>query len=1458
MAAGAELRAYVNNLDQARANVGEVREVIEHIDKAIDVAQLAIQAVDAVEQRADAFGKTLQQMKLSLKLMDKAGPLKAAAKAGLQIVDKLEDAARQIERKAHDLAKAIDDKQIEQKLDKAEHKLQQFDRQLDEAGTSLQVRAAVTAATVVALDTVDALDPNGDPAALLSLAADRRVAVSNAQIGALNAVYGAVRDTLGFTEQAVPASSFQPVVEVRLQFDKIAASLDVLRGPLNVVSSVLKPVEPLLNAVGFVFDVTVGPVINYLVESLGIRGVVDAAAERIAALLPSPAVLDTVLADFDRALAELGPLGELSDAFGISDWVDDLRAELIGDLGDAAGGPLGLGNDGPDTLVGDGDDELFDAGAGNDRIDAGGGHDVLVAGPGHDTLLGGPGHDTVVFAGHFAEYRFVHDAATGTITFDHAAPATRTASDGVDETRDIEVFAFKDFQLSRDTLLSAVRVASPGQTLLQGGSGTDLLFAGATAITLEGLGGDDVLYGSPQADVLRGGDGNDMLVRSAGNDTLDGGPGVDTWRFGVSTVQGNPSPHIDLRDGTGFIGRDRVAFAGIENVVVEYERPSWLFGDDGANRLVSSGQRDVLDGRGGNDRLEGGQQDDVLIGGPGADSLYGGDGFDVLAAADTATAGQANHYDGGAGDADVLTYQGGLIDWLRREHIDDLIRSKAASQAEVSGPVRVLADQGVVERLSADGRSVVATDSFTGIETVVGSNGNDELHAGSRGTNPLHTLDGGPGNDVLYAEQSDARLQGGDGDDRIVGGTGGFSAFGGQGFNTLDLSTLPDVRWLVRVTSLAGNALQSFDAREGSALAEPGTSLKDDWGAARLGGGNVGVFQRYLGGPRDDHFEVQGYDGIALEGGGGDDFLMGMFGGSGSVSFQLLGGEGRDHLVLQDIGTADGGVDDDLIEIDAAASARVRAVGGSGDDVIRLRSGNTTVEGGEGIDTLAAAARNARDGFNVDLNTGYLSGFNSPNNIWGSVSGIEIVLGANGFSNRIIGSRSGDQLVGGDRGDLLMGGEGADALYGGPGNDEILAEWGDDLLHGGDGSDRLDGGDGIDTASWAWFAPAVQPGELARTTYAGVRADLASGYATVSSGGVVATDTLVNIENLIGSNGDDVLIGDDTANLLAGGGGRDLLTGLGGNDVLVLEGDDAAQGGDGDDRFVVGHGNVQVEGGAGFDTLDFGSLSGQVTLDLAAGTWLGLLDIDRPVWADDGGTQPRSVGGVTLTPQQVFEADPVQANSPDDATRVVPDDTAFRIRLDTVREAASGRFTGVEAVTGGNALFEVQLDGPRTGFAVQRSGSEASLAGVGNGSMRVDGIERLRFTDQSVAFDLDGDAGHVAKLLGAVFGPDAVHNPAWVGIGLSYLAQGPSVEDLGAAALQAAGATTPEAVVDRLWTAIVGTAPSTAQAAPYVQLLLDGLSPGALAVAAGNLDVNAANIGLAGLMEAGLVYDALG
>jgi Ca2+-binding RTX toxin-like protein len=170
-------------------------------------------------------------------------------------------------------------------------------------------------------------------------------------------------------------------------------------------------------------------------------------------------------------------------------------------------------------------------------------------------------------------------------------------------------------------------------------------------------------------------------------------------------------------------------------------------------------------------------------------------------------------------------------------------------------------------------------------------------------------------------------------------------------------------------------------------------------------------------------------------------------------------------------------------------------------------------------------------------------------------------------------------LTGTEGDDILIGTAEADTILGLGGNDSVQGGDGDDLLIGGAGNDTLDGGAGSDTVSYVDADPVGM--------FSFLMINLSGQYVSIIGPGGAPVDTLVSIENAIGSAGADWLIGTSGDNHLVGGAGNDMLDGKGGADVL--------DGGDGNDNLVTGGifgaaapGSLMI-GGDGVDTIQSGN-----------------------------------------------------------------------------------------------------------------------------------------------------------------------------------------------------------------------------------------------------------------------------
>jgi len=199
------------------------------------------------------------------------------------------------------------------------------------------------------------------------------------------------------------------------------------------------------------------------------------------------------------------------------------------------------------------------------------------------------------------------------------------------------------------------------------------------------------------------------------------------------------------------------------------------------------------------------------------------------------------------------------------------------------------------------------------------------------------------------------------------------------------------------------------------------------------------------------------------------------------------------------------------------------------------------------------------------------------------------------------------------------------------------------------------------------------------------------------------------------------------------------------------------------------------------------------------------------------------------------------------------------LQLNIVGTPGNDTYTGTagnDTIDGAAGLDKVVVSSEVAGASATRSGTTITVTS----SQGVDtllNVERVQFADGSIAFDLDGNAGSVARILGAVFGPAAVDNPTYAGIGLSLLDSGMSFEAVTSLALRVrfgAGASD-ETVVAGLYENVVGVAAPQPDLEGLVWLIGQGyFTQTTIGVFAAQHAYNAASIDLVGLAESGLAY----
>ncbi|WP_091738117.1 calcium-binding protein [Phenylobacterium immobile] len=707
--------------------------------------------------------------------------------------------------------------------------------------------------------------------------------------------------------------------------------------------------------------------------------------------------------------------------------------------------------------------------------------------------------------------------------------------------------------------------------------------------------------------------------------------------------------------------------------------PVSFAGTAGNDSFVGGGGLDTILGAGGDDTLAGGPGPDTLDGGEGSDRLYSGDipppysypygnnpyslpiletgaEFDVLRGGqgnDTLFAGYGDEVDGGADNDTLYISFMGAPTGVTADF-------RLPSQTIGGGPITSIESVGYLQGSNYGdaitlGAGAGYASGMGGADTIIGGNGTQGLWGNDgddlldmRLSNSAEFVDGGEGDDTLYASQGAARggggadkiyardASGGAGDDEIVLQANGYSrGIGGEGKDII-------------VAAATGSAMVG-DAGADTLTGGMGvdtlvSATGDDMSLERdvLSGG--GEADELSAGYGDDVDGGAGIDTLRLSLGGattGLDFDVAAINASTPLSLgggviqnieklvYLRGTEFDDVLRLISVPmlvTIDGGAGDDVIIAKTTVSVR----GGAGDDRFVSSPGADTFDGGAGDDVIDYSA--ATTGVVVNLITNAAPAGDVLQNVEG-------VIGS-AFADTLTGKGTGP-------GSTLIAGAGDDTVNLRPGDVASLGEGADVAMV----QSSYYTNPPITITDWAaadklrFGAVAGAYVELTAATYGdalvAAKAKAAAGYNFVAvqvSGDVYvfgdpmagrmefsATVVLqganlntVSADNVgmvgplvtpvptptptpvptptptpppVATTGPDTLTGTAGADVLAGMAGNDLLSGLAGDDQLNGGGGgDTMIGGPGNDVYIVDEpGDVVVEApGEGYDRVDIG------------------------------------------------------------------------------------------------------------------------------------------------------------------------------------------------------------------------------------------------------------------------------
>ena len=847
------------------------------------------------------------------------------------------------------------------------------------------------------------------------------------------------------------------------------------------------------------------------------------------------------------------------------------------------------GGGGDDTITGDHLDNILIGGAGNDTIEGLAGNDLLHGGSGDNILDGGDGWDTVTY----------EDAITSVIV-DLAADEGQTAQIGalsitVVETED----KLTDIEHAIGSDHPDILIGDDKNNMLIGGEGND---------TITGGDGSDYLNGGEGDDTIDGGDGDDIIEGGSGLDTINGGDGSDATAYTTSTVGvtvdlSNPGSPLVLEGAT-----PTDTLAGIEDII----------GSDHVDSLTGDGEANMISGGEEGDFIFGTEGDDTLFGGGGDDTIQGGAGNDVLS--------------GGFGNDIIEGYLTGL-DPVDPDEYD------AGSYLYAEGSVVIdLEDSGesvaTVDNVDEDDE----TDSLWNITDLIGSSFDDILSGNDR----QNLLSGGEGDDILEGEEEDDLLIGGEGSDTASYASAGFAVDVNLGM-PYEQDTGDDTGWdtLDGIENLIGSNFDDtlYGNHEDNFLrGGPGEDLLEGRaGDDKLEGGADGdILEGGLG--NDTASYIDSTNDLTIDLSYVETWTFEAAEDSLESIESLIGGEGDDLLIGdENDNSLDGGIGEDVLYGRDGADT---LSGGPGDDELYGEAGDDTLQGGADADVLdggddtntaSYTLAPADDGVTVDLtdpseNAGdaegdtfvdidnltgsdgddIMIGDNEPNVLIGG-EGVDILIG-NGGDDRLDGGVEADTLEGGDgkdtagypdadgavfvslvigltygseaEGDLLttieclVGSKFNDVLIGNEFQNEIFGGYGDDILVGNEENDILDGGEGNDSADYSAAESEVT---------VDLRIEIAQ-----NTGVSTGWDTLIDIEDLVGSDYDDDLTGNDEHNYIIAGKGNDIVRGLGGIDILYgKEGTDILEGGNDDDMLAGCGGADELHGGDGVDGITY-------------------------------------------------------------------------------------------------------------------------------------------------------------------------------------------------------------------------------------------------------------------------------
>lgn len=839
---------------------------------------------------------------------------------------------------------------------------------------------------------------------------------------------------------------------------------------------------------------------------------------------------------------------------------------------------------------------------GGSNLDGGGGNNTILAAGGSNTINGGAGGVNTIDYVDSAQAVVVNLTAAADVNgYIHVTAPGQT--DDLIENIDNIIGSNHDDSL----------VGSDSTQFITGGNGDSTIIAGDNGETLTVGSGNNS---------ITGGTGNDTINLGAGSNTVAGNGGTDTLSYAglASAIT------LEINDGeTSKSGGNTDIFTGITDFITSSVADT-IYGASAGNsaNITFSASDNLYTAEGGSDS--------VSTGGTSHNTLIGSSGSDTWSDAD----GNANVFEPGTGNTTITG-----------SNTNDRLDYSYYSTLVSSG---ILLDIDTHITTKEGG----ATDNFSTSSSFVyfvGTNNGDTI-IGAPSNNTNTTIQMGNGDNIYTNVGSRDTVIGGTGSDTYIGSTGnetwidstgaadlykagaGALMISGHAGDTLDYSAVTTGSAMLHIdtgTVTRGSVTDDFTGVNnfillnsvfgtvyGAAFGESATVIQTTSGSGTagapiyyaMGGDNVFLVS---GGVHELSYAndtVTG-PGITVSLNKPDIEQNTGYGELTEINFnRLVGSAGNDSLTSGAGGATiwGGGGNDTYVGV-GGPDAFIASVGGT--NLFRPGAGSTTITGA-GTDTLDYSTFTAAMGsitLHIDTSTTTKAG-----------SKTDTFTGVTNF----VGTNNGDTIYGPTStetaGYTVHLGSGNNAFHNLGGADTVIGSTGADTYYGNSGTEVW-----IDTAGGGAnvFKPVGGPVSITggtgdtldmSGTVDAVTLHVDTGVATVS---VLGTLYHFNsaITYFIGTNDGDTIYGAASGNTadITLGSGSNKYTGEGGNDTVIgNSAHDTYIGGTGSDTWTdssgganlyePGTGAVSITGSGG-DTLNyFSSLSGPITINIAAGT----------------------------------------------------------------------------------------------------------------------------------------------------------------------------------------------------------------------------------------------------------------